>query len=390
MKKRKTEEAGSEAPSEVEESLESNPKVKKPRKKKTKRVTFDEDIEFNLNQANFGGYAEEMARQQVALDTKKRDKELDVKSKAMVEGDLDEDMAAWVATMAKPLKFGWEIDAENPISRNTTPEKTPSQDERGQQGNMDVFGEMNFIGDGFEVPTQEFMPGSEDFFNRRTPCEVPDEVGRRFSQHSQQMPWDVPSSDFSGPDYPDGLRSSLTPMTPRISVMTPLEKRIRSGNTKRSISGSVNRPRPRSRSGSLLSHMGDDEDLMLINDNDGDDRELPDHNVSASQQYDENDRNPFSPVMLATLETQCRSFFTFVETEMIRKEADELEFDDLVDRGATKRVAAAAFYNCLTLATKAILSVHQPERPVADDSDDESQPAAQAITIRIAPRPVAA
>ncbi|WOO80995.1 Meiotic recombination protein rec8 [Vanrija pseudolonga] len=433
IKKRKTaDDESSETASDVEENLKVDPKVKKTRKKKVKRVTFDEvrgklgiklttkDIEFNLNQTNFGGYEAEMARQKTAVEAKKRDKELDIKAKAMVDGAglwitcqlsspvlkltstvLDEDMAALFATMAQPPKFGWEIDAENPSSSKTTPEKSPSLEERPPQNPTDVFGEMHMIDD---APFMEMLPGSEDAFFRRTPSEVPDEVGRRFSQHSQQLPWDgVASSDFGGLDYPDGLRSSITPMSARISLMTPLEKRlanptcfeantisIRSGNAKKSISGSVNRPRQRSRSGSLLSHMADDEELMLFKGNDDDDRELPDHNVSASQLYDENDRNPFSPVMLATLETQCRSFFTFVETEMIRKEVDELEFDELVDRGATKRVAAAAFYNCLTLATKAILSVHQPERQVLDYDDEDEPPTEQPITIRIAPRPMAA
>lgn len=162
-----------------------------------------------------------MARQKAAVDAKKRDKELDIKAKAMVDGaglwitcqlacskrkltgtDLDEDMAALFATMAQP-KFSWEMDAENPGSPKTTPEKSPSQEERPPQNLTDVFGEMQMIGD--DVPFMELvsgkvgsnadlwqndlqMPGSEDPFFRRTPSEVPDEVGRRFSQHSQQLP----------------------------------------------------------------------------------------------------------------------------------------------------------------------------------------------------------
>lgn len=55
----------------------------------------------------------------------------------------------------------------------------------------------------------------------------------------------------------------------------------------------------------------------------------------------------FSPAMLATLERQCRDFFSYVETRMIEANTEEIELREVLPVGAGKRVAAAAFYNTI-------------------------------------------
>ncbi|WVR09559.1 hypothetical protein IAU60_006628 [Kwoniella sp. DSM 27419] len=213
----------------------------------------------------------------------------------------------------------------------------------------------------FEIPIQEMSASARPGTDQNDV-----ELLRRASQGSQHpLPWEDRSRSVTPGQFQEMVDASVSPTSLRLSVMTPQEVKLRS----RSLSGSTVAPqlnqRNRVRSSSLISDRADDDPLLLITASDlelppDDDTENSLPPLGPSQLARLRDLpEAFAPQILATLERQCRDFFTFVERRMLKQETDTLGFDDLVPTQGTKRVAAHAFYNCLTLATKGIVTVRQ-------------------------------
>ncbi|CAK9780136.1 hypothetical protein CC85DRAFT_302217 [Cutaneotrichosporon oleaginosum] len=323
--------------------LKTKSKSSKTRQTKQAKVVLDQLLELDLDlDMTETAYEAAMAEQRKELNVKARVKATSKFAERLLGGlnvyfnYLDPDMGSMVDNLCKTSQFKWQLD------KKATP--APQLDHENPVGNHENIGPHASSDEHSMYPQPAFGAYPIDLH------EVPDlpEVPRH------NFDW-VAESDFS--DLPGPLDShQTTPArlnTPRISDMSPLERSIRKHHRHSSMTRDVTGRdfTNCSRSGSVLSisHAGLDR-IQLVPDEDLD--ELPDD-------YRFPPGHPFAPKMLATLEPQCRYFFSHVDKTMIKTGTDELELRDLVPRGQKKRVAAAAFHNCLTLATKGLLQVTQ-------------------------------
>ncbi|EIW71910.1 hypothetical protein TREMEDRAFT_58044 [Tremella mesenterica DSM 1558] len=345
---------------DIEQVLEERPKKAKIMRK----VRFDVNLELGQEQLDAcrRNYGSSMAREredQMQKEDERRDNNLALilaNSAGLVPIFYETELQDLFINIAKVERFKWERD----LSAQKAGKKYVPSNENQEKDPADVFGPYGQIGPTtFEEPSyQEVYHDYEEPVHSR-PLRPPSqdfevEAGRNVSQGSQQviLPW--ADTSFSDGGMPLG-DTSFTPGTSirKLSVMTPLEQRIRQG----SIASDASNPRYR-RSSSVLADRGV-EPRMLGED----DLELPQLDLDVegldTQKSYSGLPEAFRPEMLATLEKQCRDFFSFVETKMIEVDSDQITFGDVSPRGIKKHVAALAFYNCLTLATKHIVRVVQ-------------------------------
>nr|XP_019010481.1 uncharacterized protein I206_04950 [Kwoniella pini CBS 10737]OCF49262.1 hypothetical protein I206_04950 [Kwoniella pini CBS 10737] len=368
IRKRRLSGAGSDEESvkAVEQQLIGEPKQRKV--KKVKKVTFD-DLKLSHGQDAEARrrYRDVMKEQKEASEFKVRDKASHLTAAALVDSTgglefFDADMKSFFSTFTQVKSFKWETDTV--VHRLGIEHEEPqAQDDDQRQGEYDISGgdgdaPMMGIFQSYDIPIQELSASA-----RQSRLHPDPEQARRYSQGSQQGP--LPASLSILSRFPDLGDTSFSPATLRLSVMTPQEAKLRSRSIHHS-SGPGSLGRRRARSSSLISNRPDDDPLLLVHGNDlelpGGEEEFQLESLAASQQARLADLPAaFKPEMLAALETQCRDFFTFVERKMVTLSIDELDFEDLVPVESKKHVAAVAFYDCLTLATKKILTVKQGE-----------------------------
>nr|XP_018261053.1 uncharacterized protein I303_06770 [Kwoniella dejecticola CBS 10117]OBR83211.1 hypothetical protein I303_06770 [Kwoniella dejecticola CBS 10117] len=353
--------------------VENQLDVPKPKKvRKVKKVTFDSNIELSSGQ-DAGArqqYRDMMDDQRQAVEIKSREKAVEARASALVDSTgglefLDPDMQSFFSTFTQVKSFKWETEAT--VNRLVSgPQEPELQDNGRQQNQYDLAGENGDMPTGMDTFQSYDVPIHELSASARQGSLAPDmEYARRYSQGSQQGPLPVSRINVVSLGFVELGDTSFSPASLRLSIMTPQEAKLRSRSHPNS-SGPASLARRRNRSSSLMSDRPDDDPLLLVQ---GDDLELPDNEVelqleslAASQQARLADLpQAFRPEMLATLETQCRDFFTFVEKKMVTLSIDELDFEDIAPVENTKHVAAVAFYDCLNLATKKILAVNQEE-----------------------------
>ncbi|WRT70077.1 uncharacterized protein IL334_007071 [Kwoniella shivajii] len=360
-----------------------------PVKRKTKRirkVTFDDTQELDHEEDRDARrrYREDMIRERSLADAKTREKDMTARATLLVDGAgglefFDSDMNMFFSGLTKIDKFKWELDVAAQRQGNEGIHVGEENEaEKPEDGEWDISGG----GDGglglqgmestyqdvfqdFEVPIQEVSTsGRQGSVGRAS---IDPEYARRASQGSQQgpLPWEERPRSTT-PGFANLQDMSDSPGSLRLSVMTPQEARLRSRSNPGSWTGPESHRQGRYRSSSLISNRADDDPLLLAF---GDDLDLPIHedelqleSLASSQQARLNNLpQAFRPEMLATLEKQCRDFLTYVERKMLTMSLEELDFEDLAPLDCKKHVAALAFYDCLTLATKRILSLSQEE-----------------------------
>ncbi|KAL7424472.1 R8 protein [Cryptotrichosporon argae] len=311
-------------------------------KKKTKKraLKFDDNLEetASADRDKWSDYSDEMDRQRQLAVSKDQQKATDARAAALVDGAgllftfFDDDMQETFATLAKAPQYQWEQEIAANRAGQQHDIRPPA--EYDGQGTVDhIYGEMT---------------GATEHETY-----VPDDLEgiRRISQSNQSMlPWqDISHSDFGG----GASDAGLTPG--RLSIVTPQEVQLRKARES-SVTSVLGARVGREGSAMSESHMLApplvDDDLVV-------DR-TPSRHQSA-----------FSPQMLAALDMQCRNFFTYVELKINESGFGEVDFEELAPvrlpsftPTGGKRIAATAFYNCLTLVTKRILSVEQ-NRPWA-------------------------
>nr|XP_019043978.1 hypothetical protein I302_07258 [Kwoniella bestiolae CBS 10118]OCF22908.1 hypothetical protein I302_07258 [Kwoniella bestiolae CBS 10118] len=368
------EKEGSEAGSadDAEQQLEEG---KKRKAKKIKKVTFDSSTELDSagDQEARKRYQEDMKRERAVIDAKAREKIIAATAAALIDGTgglefFDSEMSVFFSTFTRVEKFKWETDlAVHRLGKDAEQPEGPAGAEKPEEYQIDVFGDGDRampdadVFQDYEVPIQELSASG------RQGSAIDPEHPRRFSHGSQQGPLPVMlivNQSFSG--FPDVGDDSFSPASLRLSYMTPQEAKLRSRSIPGSSTGPGSLGRRRHRSSSLMSDRPDDDPFLLVRGDDldlpRDDEELQLDSLPPSQQARLADLPPaFRPEMLATLEQQCRYFFSYVERKMITLSLEELEFEDIAPLESKRHVAAVAFYDCLTLATKKILSVEQEE-----------------------------
>ncbi|KAK4689231.1 hypothetical protein P7C73_g883, partial [Tremellales sp. Uapishka_1] len=383
--------------------------LKKKSKKQRKKVAFDDvgsrtlemlrnrpalndpqqDLELSDEQqnANRRDYVDNMDLAREEIEAKEREKQVLARATAMVDSGggwlqfLDPEMDLFFSTITHAPKFKWEQDVSAHRAGKKLAETTEVGEAENRQTGLaeDVFGPQMEIttfdeGDLQHTYEENYIDYSEPVRDRELQAENAEmEIGRRDTQSSlklsQALPWEETSfgqSEGNDPGVFDMANSTFTPGSLKLSIMTPREARLRrntrAGSLTTSGPRSMKRIGRRARSNSLLGS-DIDENLMLIG---GDDLELPEDDYDLGSFRDsEGEPNEvphaFRPEMLATLENQCRDFFVFIEKTLVVNKQNEIDFDDLVPVTSKKRVAATAFYNCLTLATKRIINVAQPD-----------------------------
>ncbi|WWD19780.1 hypothetical protein CI109_104244 [Kwoniella shandongensis] len=355
------------------------------KKKKFKKVKKDLELPNEEERELRRRYAEAMKNEHREVRSKEYEKTVASQASAMVDSIggiefFDSEMNDLISTIAQVPKFKWELDLAahrqgQPLASIEEEAEREDQLVRQQVDDFDVFGagmgDVPGVDTAYQDAFQDYEIPIRDPSVRHGSEGLDLEFGRRVSQQSQQgvLPWEErPRERSATPGFIDAADSSFSAASLRLSVMTPQEARLRSNSRGVSLAGPGSLRRQRQRSGSLMSDRPDNDPLLLVQGSD-DDLELPEGefdlgSLAPSQQARlDNLPRAFRPEMLATLEKQCRDFFTYVERKMIIHKAEELDFEDLAPVEpvkSTKHVAALAFYDCLTLATKKILSVSQP------------------------------
>nr|XP_019000016.1 uncharacterized protein I203_07550 [Kwoniella mangroviensis CBS 8507]OCF63477.1 hypothetical protein I203_07550 [Kwoniella mangroviensis CBS 8507] len=343
-------------------------KMKKPRK--VKKVIFDSTTELDSagDQEARKRYHEDMNRERAIIESRLKGKTVAATATSLVDGTgglkfFDPEMKAFFSALTRVETFKWESDLTVHRLGKAGVVAEGDEPERPGDGEFDIFG-----GGDIAMPVHMICPLGYETSDLQSICQAPDaEYARRISQGSQQgpLPWEEGRRSVT-PGLPDLADTSFSPASLRLSIMTPQEARLRSRSAHESSTGGRSVDRRHQRSVSLMSDRPDDDPLLLVR---GDDLDLPQDEdnfqleaLAPSQQARLADLPPaFRPEMLATLEKQCRDFFSYVERKMVTLSLEELEFEDLAPVKSKKHVAALAFYDCLTLATKKILSIDQEE-----------------------------
>ncbi|KIR71619.1 hypothetical protein I310_04295 [Cryptococcus deuterogattii CA1014] len=328
----------------VEQGLES----RKKREKKLKTVTFDRALEIDEEEERHTrkSYAERMEKEKRDAELKKVEKEIATKVGRMVDGAgglefFDLEMDDWFSHLTHVPKFKWEqdlarskngkksalgtdpmdIDVQEPddnrpdLYDNLPPMAEPDDYVYDVFGNIDLGQHDPIQYDEYDIPIRDRNVG-------RGSEALDLEYARRESVQSGNLPWEAGMTGDYTPGFPDMADTSFTPGSLKLSIMTPQEVRLRVHSRSGSLGGRFNQRR-RIRSSSLMSDRPDDDPLMLAPGNDSD--------------LDE---------MLATLEKQCRDFFTYVERRMVSLDRQVIEFNELVPEQTSKHIAAVAFVSC--------------------------------------------
>ncbi|OCF44397.1 hypothetical protein I317_01657 [Kwoniella heveanensis CBS 569] len=389
-KQKQTEHEGSEGGSieNVEDELVG---IKK-RARKVKRAALDEEIELDEKQDREARrkYRSTMERERHVINARATEKKIEARVDMLVNnaGGLqfyDPVMSAIFSDFTK-VDFKWEAEVTaRKRGANLEPPKEADGIDPTYPGDVDPLGpragQMGDIAFGAEAGYQDVFQDYEipihevsDSVRQRPGSEGPDmEIARRASQGNQApLPWEERAREVTPGvgRHSEGFDSDFSAATLRLSVMTPQELKLRGRSHTGSHTGKPgSERRQRHRSGSLISNRADDDPLLLAPGNDlelpqDEEAELSMPPMAASQQA-RLDKLPaaFKPPMLATLEIQCREFFTYLEKKTIILDTNVLSFDEVVpeDPPTTKRVAATGFYNILTLTTKKLVAVNQEE-----------------------------
>ncbi|WVQ84553.1 hypothetical protein IAT38_006707 [Cryptococcus sp. DSM 104549] len=369
-------------PGSCEGSLEDIEEVLEPPKKtkSARKAVFDNEVELDRDgdQKARQEYAQSMNQERTLLQTKDAEKALILQANDLVNsaGGLkffNTDMAAFISTSFQVEKFKWEVDLAVRRQRQQGIADLQIEDEEGDIQNQrsngqDVFGPLDGGHAAMTFPEENYLPMVFDEYEpERQGSEALDiEYARHMSVQSQGLPWEA----YLTPGFDDAGDTSFSPGSLRLSIMTPQEQRLRLNDRS---NPTIGHHQQRVRSSSLISDRPDNDPLLLTA---GKDVSL-DSNISYVLQVND-DLNTFtsplshaaripilpkafSPAMLATLEKQCRKFFIYIEKQMVKMHTDQLEFADIVPSKSSRRVAAIAFYDCLTLTTKEILNVNQPQ-----------------------------
>ncbi|OXG16036.1 hypothetical protein C361_05484 [Cryptococcus neoformans Tu259-1] len=378
------------------ETVEQDLKPMKKRAKRLKTVTFDMALEIDEEEERHAKktYVERMEKEKRDAELKEVEKQIAARVGRMVDGAgglefFDLEMDDWFSHLTHVPKFKWEQDLTG-----------------SKKGNHDAL-DVNAM----DIDIQEPVDGRPDLYDNLPPMAEPDgyvyavfgdidlgqhndygpiqygdydapirdrsvgrgsealdlEYARRESVQSGNLPWEVGMMGNYTPGFPDMPDTSFTPGSLKLSIMTPQEVRLRAHSRSGSLGGHLNQHR-RIRSSSLMSDRPDDDPLMLALKNGSDLDVLPDEldleNIMSSETQEARLADlpeAFRPELLATLEKQCRDFFSYVEKRMLTLDKQEVEFNELVPEKSSKHIAAVAFYDCLTLATKKILTINQPE-----------------------------
>ncbi|WWC95213.1 hypothetical protein V866_002071 [Kwoniella sp. B9012] len=357
---------------DVEQQL-GEVRTKKP--KKVKKVTFDSTTELDSagDQEARKRYHEDMKRERAIIESRLNEKVVAAMATSLVDGTgglefFDPEMKAFFSALTRVETFKWESDLTVHRLGKAGVVAEGDEQERPGDGEFDIPGGGDVAMPGMDIFQEYEVPIQEMSASARQGSTAPDaEYARRISQGSQQgpLPWEEGRRNVT-PGLPDLADTSFSPASLRLSIMTPQEARLRSRSAHGSSTGGRSVDRRHQRSVSLMSDRPDDDPLLLVR---GDDLDVPQDEddlhleaLAPSQQARLADLPPaFRPEMLATLEKQCRDFFSYVERKMVTLSLKELEFEDLAPLESKKHVAALAFYDCLTLATKKILSIDQEE-----------------------------
>ncbi|OXG18173.1 hypothetical protein C367_04990 [Cryptococcus neoformans Ze90-1] len=378
------------------ETVKQDLKPMKKRAKRLKTVTFDMALEIDEEEERHAKktYVERMEKEKRDAELKEVEKQIAARAGRMVDGAgglefFDLEMDDWFSHLTHVPKFKWEQDLTG-----------------SKKGNHDAL-DVNAM----DIDIQEPVDGRPDLYDNLPPMAEPDgyvydvfgdidlgqhndygpiqygdydapirdrsvgrgsealdlEYARRESVQSGNLPWEVGMMGNYTLGFPDMPDMSFTPGSLKLSIMTPQEVRLRAHSRSGSLGGHLNQHR-RIRSSSLMSDRPDDDPLMLAPKNGSDLDVLPDEldleNIMSSETQEARLADlpeAFRPELLATLEKQCRDFFSYVEKRMLTLDKQEVEFNELVPEKSSKHIAAVAFYDCLTLATKKILTINQPE-----------------------------
>ncbi|WVQ74364.1 hypothetical protein IAR50_003964 [Cryptococcus sp. DSM 104548] len=380
---------------------------KKRKVKQPKKVVFDSSLEINEEEDRQAraSYRERMEKDRKEALIKEMERRLELEAISMVEGAggfefFDADMDNWFSSLTRIAEFKWEADVARSKNRKkglVGPERVTDNDGPNERdaaelpqdfemsmAPMDDYDVQGYMQDARRLPGGEIDFGQNDAYvppicddyevsvrdregSMARGSDV--EYGRRDSVRSGgNLPWEMMAAGSTpGGAYPDFADTSFSPGSLRFSNMTPQEVRIRQNSRSGKDTGSQLARRNRVRSSSLMSDRPDDDPLMLARARSAE-LDLPSHMdlddilPSETQEARLADLpDAFRPEMLATLEQQCRDFLTYVEKRMIGLGKEQVVFDELVSRTSKKHIAAVAFYDCLTLATKKIVSVDQPE-----------------------------
>ncbi|ODN94853.1 hypothetical protein L198_05001 [Cryptococcus wingfieldii CBS 7118] len=384
------------------------PSYQKRKAKQIKKVVFDSSLEINEDEERQArsSYRERMAKDRKDAESKEAERRLGLEVISMVDGAggfqfYDAEMADMFSSLTKVARFKWEADLARSKSRRkgliSTSDQDIDIDERKERhavnfphdfdmpmAPMDDYDvQAGYMQDARQLPDGEVDFGQNDAYyppiydDYEVPVRDRDasmarlsdvEYGRRDSVRSGgNLPWEITAGSTPGGAYPDFADTSFSPGSLKFSLMTPQEARIRQNSRSGNNTGSQFARRHRIRSSSLMSDRPDDDPLMLARARSAEldlpsDVDLEDILPSETQQARLADLpDAFRPEMLATLEKQCRDFLTYMEKKMIGLKKENIMFDELVPRTSKKNWAAVAFYDCLTLSTKNIISVDQPE-----------------------------
>ncbi|ODN99183.1 hypothetical protein I350_07342 [Cryptococcus amylolentus CBS 6273] len=390
------------------DNVHPDPSYQKKRKaKQIKKVVFDSFLEVNEDEERQArsSYREKMAKDRQDAESKEAERRLGLEVISMVDGAggfqfYDAEMADMFSSLTKVAKFEWEVDLARSKSRRkgliSTADQDIDIDEREERHAVDFPRDFDmpmapmddydvqagYMQDARQLPNGEVDFGQNDAYyppiydDYEVPVRDRDasmarlsdvEYGRRNSVRSVNLEWEIIAGSTPGGAYPDFADTSFSPGSLKFSLMTPQEARIRQNSRSGNNTGSQFARRHRIRSSSLMSDRPDDDPLMLARARSAEldlpsDVDLEDILPSETQQARLADLpDAFRPEMLATLEKQCRDFLTYTEKKMIELKKEKVAFGELVPRTSKKHWTAVAFYDCLTLSTKNIISVDQPE-----------------------------
>ncbi|RPD82524.1 hypothetical protein L226DRAFT_565089 [Lentinus tigrinus ALCF2SS1-7] len=365
------------APFSPQSSLHADPATEKPAQRKGKRVRLLLDSRIELTDQELkmarANYVQEQEALKREVTQKKAEKESSKLIEEMIYGAPRGVQAPvlvdfWLENFrlqvnAHSGQLHMSMEGEPPKKRRKVHDTEPGQEAfspvRGDDPRMDVDQPLNFgaeygdfqnMGNDFEFDSR--MRSSEEPGQARRGSRPPSAMGSHFdfdlrptqdiisgSQRSGFFPWDHagPSSSVGGAAF--GVDGSDV-----FSAMRPASRRGSSlGRDSFLVPGGGTVPPSPINFGLGSSQIGG-EDFQF--------------NVPAEETNEESQQS------VLTLEKNSFNFLEYAKMQLRASPTanEELAFDDVVPKAtSTRRVAAAAFYHCLVLTTKDLLSVRQEE-----------------------------
>ncbi|RPD62913.1 hypothetical protein L227DRAFT_497993 [Lentinus tigrinus ALCF2SS1-6] len=365
------------APFSPQSSLHADPAAEKPAQRKGKRVRLLLDSRIELTDQELkmarANYVQEQEALKREVTQKKAEKESSKLIEEMIYGAPRGVQAPvlvdfWLENFrlqvnAHSGQLHMSMEGEPPKKRRKVHDTEPGQEAfspvRGDDHRMDVDQPLNFgaeygdfqnMGNDFEFDSR--MRSSEEPGQARRGSRPPSAMGSHFdfdlrptqdiisgSQRSGFFPWDHagPSSSVGGAAF--GVDGSDV-----FSAMRPASRRGSSlGRDSFLVPGGGTVPPSPINFGLGSSQIGG-EDFQF--------------NVPAEETNEESQQS------VLTLEKNSFNFLEYAKMQLRANPTanEELAFDDVVPKAtSTRRVAAAAFYHCLVLTTKDLLSVRQEE-----------------------------